>query len=98
MGNGNVILCERGIRTFEDHTRNTLSLSAVPELHGGSHLPVTVDLADGAGHVRLTPAMSKAAVGAAAEGLLLGEHTEPQHAINDGAQTMTPAALGEMIQ
>src|SRR5262249_46804799 len=65
-GNANVILCERGIRTFEDHTRNTLSLSAVPELRHRSHLPVVVDPSQGTGHARLVPDMCRAAVAAGA--------------------------------
>ncbi|MCC6580220.1 MAG: 3-deoxy-7-phosphoheptulonate synthase [Phycisphaeraceae bacterium] len=96
-GNHNVILCERGIRTFEDHTRNTLSLSAVPELHYRSHLPVMIDPSHGTGHARLVPDMARAAVAAGADGLIVEVHPDPEHAWTDGAQSMTPASLGELI-
>jgi 3-deoxy-7-phosphoheptulonate synthase len=96
-GNENVILCERGIRSFEDHTRNTLSLSAVPELHLRSHLPVMVDPSQGTGHARLVPDMCRAAVACGADGLLVEVHPDPEHAMTDGAQSITPKALTEMI-
>ena len=97
-GNQNVILCERGIRTFEDHTRNTLSLSVVPELKYRSHLPVMVDPSHGTGHARLVPAMCRAAVAAGADGLLIEMHPDPQHALTDGAQSLTPAVLSETVE
>ncbi len=97
-GNPNVILCERGIRTFEDHTRNTLSLSAVPELQLRSHLPVVIDPSQGTGHARLVSPMSRAAVAAGADGLIVEVHQDPEHAMTDGAQSLTPAALGELMQ
>ncbi len=97
-GNPNVILCERGIRTFEDHTRNTLSLSAVPELQLRSHLPVIVDPSQGTGHARLVAAMSRAAVAAGADGLIIEVHQDPEHAMTDGAQSLTPAALVELMR
>ncbi len=96
-GNGNVILCERGIRTFEDHTRNTLSLSAIPELHDRSHLPVVSDPSHGTGHARLVPAMARASIAAGADGLLLEVHPDPEHAMTDGAQSITPAVLTELM-
>jgi len=96
-GNPNVILCERGIRTFEDHTRNTLSLSCVPELHMRSHLPITIDPSHGTGHARLVPDMSRAAVAAGADGLAIEMHQDPAHAMTDGAQSVTPAVLEEII-
>ena len=96
-GNPNVILCERGIRTFEDHTRNTLSLSAVPELQFRTHLPVVVDPSHGTGHARLVAAMSRAAVAAGADGLALEVHHDPQHAPTDGAQSLTHAAFAELV-
>jgi 3-deoxy-7-phosphoheptulonate synthase len=96
-GNPNVILCERGIRTFEDHTRNTLSLSVVPEIHHRSHLPIIVDPSQGTGHARLVPAMSNAAVAAGADGLIIEVHPDPSHAVTDGAQSITPELLGSMI-
>ena len=97
-GNPNVILCERGIRTFEDHTRNTLSLSAIPEIQHRSHLPVVIDPSQGTGHARLVPAMSKAAVAAGADGLIIEMHPDPEHALTDGGQSVTPAALTELMQ
>lgn len=96
-GNPNVILCERGIRTFEDHTRNTLSLSAVPELHHRTHLPVVVDPSHGTGHARLVADMARAAVAAGADALAIEVHPDPEHALTDGAQSITPAALGELM-
>ncbi len=96
-GNANVILCERGIRTFEDHTRNTLSLSAVPELHLRSHLPVIIDPSQGTGHARLGPDLCRASIGCGADGLLVEVHPDPQHALTDGAQSLTPDALAELM-
>jgi 3-deoxy-7-phosphoheptulonate synthase len=96
-GNPNVILCERGIRTFEDHTRNTLSLSAVPEVHYRSHLPIVIDPSQGTGHARLVPAMSKAAVAAGADGLIIECHPDPEHAVTDGGQSITPKVLAELM-
>ncbi len=96
-GNSNVILCERGIRTFEDHTRNTLSLSVVPELHFRTHLPVVVDPSHGTGHSRLVPDMARAAVAAGCDGLAIEMHIDPQHAMTDGAQSITPQVLEELM-
>ncbi|MEX0746215.1 MAG: 3-deoxy-7-phosphoheptulonate synthase [Phycisphaeraceae bacterium] len=96
-GNPNVILCERGIRTFEDHTRNTLSLSAVPELHYRTHLPVVVDPSHGTGHARLVADMARAAMAAGADGLAIEVHHDPEHAMTDGAQSITPAMLAELM-
>ncbi|MBI1336603.1 MAG: 3-deoxy-7-phosphoheptulonate synthase [Phycisphaera sp.] len=96
-GNENVILCERGIRTFEDHTRNTLSLSAVPELHLRTHLPVIVDPSQGTGHARLVADMSRASVACGADGLIIEVHPDPEHAMTDGAQSITPGSLSELI-
>jgi len=96
-GNPNVILCERGIRTFEDHTRNTLSISAVPELHHRSHLPVVVDPSQGTGYARLVPPMCRAAVAGGADGLIIEVHGDPEHAMTDGAQSITPAVLAEIL-
>ncbi len=97
QGNPNVVLCERGVRTFEDHTRNTLSLSAVPELHFRSHLPVVVDPSHGTGYARLVADMSRAAMAAGADGLMIEMHPDPEHAMTDGAQSIPPQALGELI-
>ncbi len=96
-GNPNVILCERGIRTFEDHTRNTLSLSAVPELHERTHLPIVVDPSHGTGYARLVADMSRAAVASGADGLMIEMHPDPEHAMTDGGQSITPAALKELM-
>jgi len=98
MGNPNVILCERGIRTFEDHTRNTLSLSAVPELQHRSHLPIVIDPSHGTGVARLVPAMARAAVAAGADGLAIEMHPSPEHAMTDGAQSLTPDVLKQTIE
>jgi len=88
-GNQNVMLCERGIRTFETHTRNTLDLSAVAAVQELSHLPVIVDPSQGTGRWSLVPQMSRAAVAAGADGLLIEVHPEPDKAIKDGAQSVT---------
>lgn len=96
-GNPNVILCERGIRTFEDHTRNTLSLSVVPELNQRSHLPVVIDPSQGTGHARLVPSMCKASVACGADGLLIEVHPDPEHALTDGAQSITPDVLADTM-
>lgn len=97
-GNPDVILCERGIRTFEDHTRFTLPLSVVPYLKDKSHLPVVVDPSHGTGKARLVPAMAKAAVAAGADGLMIEVHDDPEHAMSDGAQTITPEVFAEMVR
>jgi 3-deoxy-7-phosphoheptulonate synthase len=96
-GNHNVILCERGIRTFEEYVRNTLPLAAVPELNDKTHLPVVVDPSHGTGHAHLVPAMCRAALAAGADGLLIECHVDPEHALSDGAQSITPAALAELM-
>lgn len=96
-GNPNVILCERGIRTFEDHTRNTLSLSVVPELHERTHLPIVIDPSHGTGKAHLVPAMAKAAVAAGCDGLAIEMHVDPERAMTDGAQSITPAVLEELM-
>ncbi len=96
-GNRNVILCERGIRTFEKYVRNTLPLATVPELNDKTHLPVVVDPSHGTGHAHLVPAMCRAAVAAGADGLLLECHFDPEHAMSDGAQSITPAALTDLM-
>lgn len=89
-GNENVVLCERGIRTFENATRNTLDLSAVPVVKGLSHLPVIVDPSHATGDRRLVAPMAKAAVAAGADGLLIEVHPEPTKALCDGPQSLTP--------
>jgi len=96
-GNPDVMLCERGIRTFEDHTRFTLPLSVVPFLHDKSHLPVVVDPSHGTGKASLVAPMAKAAVACGADGLILEVHDDPEHAMSDGSQTITPAAFGRLM-
>ena len=95
-GNENVLLCERGIRTFETYTRNTLDLSAVPVLHELSHLPVIVDPSHATGSARLVPSMAVAATAAGADGLIVEVHNDPSHALCDGSQSLTPAQFSEL--
>ena len=90
-GNENVILCERGIRTFETFTRNTLDLSAVPALHELTHLPVIVDPSHATGIARMVEPMALAAAATGADGIMIEVHNDPQHALCDGAQSITPA-------
>ena len=96
-GNPNVILCERGIRTYEDYVRNTLPLAAVAELHQRTHLPVLVDPSHGTGHAYLVGPMSRAAIAAEADGIIIEVHHDPEHAVSDGAQSITPPALAKLI-
>ncbi len=97
-GNYDVILCERGIRTFEPYTRNTLDLSAVPLAKQLSHLPVIVDPSHGTGLSSLVPAMSKAALAAGADGLMIEVHPNPQEALSDGPQSLTPGQFQELTK
>ena len=100
-GNDQVILCERGIRTFETYTRNTLDLSAVPVLKSMSHLPVVIDPSHATGKASLVRSMSLAAAAAGADGLMIEVHNDPQHALCDGPQSITPdafAALAENVR
>ena len=97
-GNSNIILCERGIRTFEPYTRNTLDLSAVPALQELSHLPVIVDPSHGTGKASFVPSMSLAAAAAGAHGLILEVHNDPVHALSDGAQSLTTDAFHALSQ
>src|SRR5437773_2470077 len=97
-GNQQVMLCERGIRTFEDYVRNTLPLAIVPELHRRSHLPVVVDPSHGTGKRHLVDAMSRAAVAAGADGLISEEHNDREHAMTDGAQSLTPKMFADMMK
>jgi 3-deoxy-7-phosphoheptulonate synthase len=96
-GNQQVILCERGIRTFETQTRNTLDISAVPVLQRYSHLPVVVDPSHSGGHDWLVPALAKAALAAGADGLIIETHPDPPHALVDGPQSLTPEAFKELM-
>lgn len=95
-GNENVILCERGIRTFETYTRNTLDLSAIPLLHELTHLPVIVDPSHATGVARLVKPMALAAVACGANGLMIEVHNDPAHALCDGAQSLTPDAFANV--
>ena len=95
-GNEQVILCERGIRTYEKYVRNTLPLASVPELNERSHLPVVVDPSHGTGHAHLVPAMCRAAIAAGADALIIECHADPEHALSDGAQCLTPAVLSKL--
>ena len=88
-GNPNVMLCERGIRTFEAHTRFTLPLATVVYLHAKTHLPVVVDPSHGTGHTYLVPQMAAASVAAGADGLIMEVHPDPENALSDGYQSMT---------
>jgi 3-deoxy-7-phosphoheptulonate synthase len=96
-GNQAVILCERGIRTFETATRNTLDLSAIPVLKEKTHLPVIADPSHGTGHHQYVAAMSFAAVAAGADGLMIEVHTDPEHASSDGPQSLKPSKFAAMM-
>ncbi len=96
--NQNVILCERGIRTFENHTRFTLPLASVPWLRERTHLPVIVDPSHGTGHASLVPAMAAAAVAAGADGLLIEVHPKPEKALSDGYQSLDFAQFAETME
>ncbi len=96
-GNGNVVLCERGIRTFETATRNTLDINAVPLLKRLTHLPVIVDPSHATGRADLVAAVSRAAIAAGADGLLVEVHPHPEQAWSDGEQSLTPAAFADLV-
>ena len=89
-GNYNVVLCERGIRTFENYLRNTLDIAAIPVIQKLSHLPIVADPSHGTGRRDKVPPMARAAVAAGADGLLIEVHNDPDHALSDGAQSLTP--------
>ena len=97
-GNSQVILCERGIRTFENYTRNTLDLSAVPALKELTHLPIIVDPSHGTGRASLVSSMSKAAIAAGADGLIVEVHPLPEQALSDGKQSLTIGEFEQMIK
>ena len=97
-GNDSVILCERGIRTFENYTRNTLDLSAIPALKKLSHLPVVVDPSHAAGMWWMVEPLAKAAVAVGADGLIIEVHNDPEHALCDGAQSLKPERFGRLMQ
>jgi 3-deoxy-7-phosphoheptulonate synthase len=96
-GNKDVILCERGIRTFESYTRNTLDISAIPVVQQLSHLPVVVDPSHGTGRRDKVAAMARAAVAAGADGLIIEVHCDPDHARSDGAQSLFPAQFEQLM-
>ena len=96
-GNKNIILCERGIRTFETSTRNTLDISAVPVIKQLSHLPVIVDPSHGTGKWELVEPLSKAAVAAGADGLMIEVHPDPIHALSDGVQSLKPQKFQQLM-
>ena len=97
-GNPNVILCERGIRTFETATRNTLDLSAIPVLRGLTHLPIIIDPSHATGIARLVPPMALAAVAAGADGLIIEVHNDPPHALCDGPQSLLPETFAALVK
>ena len=97
-GNENVILCERGIRTFETMVRNTLDISAIPLLKQQSHLPVIIDPSHAAGIAWMVNPLAKAAIAAGADGLMIEVHNDPKNALCDGAQSLTPAQFDELMQ
>ncbi len=96
-GNTQVILCERGIRTFEDSTRFSLDISSIPVIKRFSHLPIIVDPSHAAGHYSLVPAIAKAAVAAGADGLLIEVHPNPKEALVDGLQSLTPSDFARLM-
>jgi 3-deoxy-7-phosphoheptulonate synthase len=97
-GNYNVILCERGVRTFSDHSRNTLDLSVIPPAKQLSHLPVFVDPSHGTGKRDYVPPMALAGFAAGADGLLVEVHPDPNHALSDGAQSLDFAGFDRLLE
>jgi len=96
-GNERVMLCERGIRTFETATRNTLDLSCIPVLKSLTHLPVIIDPSHATGVAKLVPPMAMAAVAAGADGLIIEVHNNPPKALCDGAQSLTPDQYAQLV-
>ena len=97
-GNYEVILCERGIRTYETYTRNTMDISAIPVVKKLSHLPMIGDPSHGIGRRDLVPAMARAAIAAGADGLIMEVHHDPDHALSDGAQSLFPSQFTDLMQ
>jgi len=95
-GNSNIILCERGIRTYETYTRNTMDISAIPMLHELSHLPIIADPSHATGMARLVKPMAMASAAAGADGLMIEVHNDPEHALCDGAQSLTPDQFADL--
>lgn len=96
-GNDNIILCERGIRTFETYTRNTLDLSAIPAVKKLSHLPIVIDPSHASGMWWMVEPMAKAAIAAGADGLIIEVHNDPEHALCDGAQSLKPERFAHLM-
>jgi 3-deoxy-7-phosphoheptulonate synthase len=96
-GNQKVILCERGIRTFETSARFSLDISSIPVIKDASHLPVLVDPSHAAGHHKLVPALAKAAIAAGADGLIIEVHPNPEEALVDGLQSLNPIAFARLM-
>jgi len=96
-GNHDVILCERGIRTFETYTRYTLDISTVPVIKELSHLPIIVDPSHPAGNSKYVPALARAAIAAGADGILMEVHTQPSQALSDGKQSVKPIVFKELM-
>jgi 3-deoxy-7-phosphoheptulonate synthase len=96
-GNYNVILCERGIRTFETSTRNTLDIAAIPIVKKLSHLPIVADPSHGTGRRDKVAPMARASVAAGADGLLIEVHNDPEHALSDGAQSLFPNQFAQLM-
>ena len=97
-GNDKIILCERGIRTFETATRNTLDISAIPMLKKMTHLPVFIDPSHATGIASVVAPMALASAAAGADGLMIEVHNDPPHALCDGAQSLTPQAFEELVK
>ncbi len=97
-GNYEVILCERGIRTYETYTRNTMDISAIPVVKKLSHLPMIGDPSHGIGRRDLVPAMARASIAAGADGLIMEVHHDPDHALSDGAQSLFPSQFTDLMQ
>jgi 3-deoxy-7-phosphoheptulonate synthase len=97
-GNYDVILCERGIRTFETYTRNTMDISAIPVVHKLSHLPIVADPSHGVGRRDKVAPMARAAVAAGADGLIVEVHQDPDRALSDGAQSLRPGQFEELMK
>jgi 3-deoxy-7-phosphoheptulonate synthase len=96
-GNPDVVLCERGVRTFEDSTRNMLDLSAVPNVKGQSHLPIIVDPSHATGRPDLIPSMAKASLAAGADGIHIEVHSCPEKALSDGPQALLPPQYAQLV-
>src|SRR6202008_2167814 len=97
-GNPNVVLCERGVRSFEDSTRNMLDMSSVPNVKGQSHLPIIVDPSHATGRPALIPSMAKGALAAGADGIHIEVHNCPEKALSDGAQALLPEQYAALMR